>query len=946
MLISRFSANRLARARDASRIGPAITRTTGEKALRGSNNPFQWAAVALLCASLAACGGGNVSINGGNEEAADAAPVAEGRVAALIVKRKSDLLHERVQLLSREAAQQMSSTAGARLTPVRVLGNGAHLLRLDKSATTEEATALAQRLQASGDILYAEPDLPVAPALVPNDADFRDQWSLLEPESTPGAVNAVDAWDVTTGDPNLVVAVLDTGILAHPDMAGRILAGYDFVSNSFAGNDGGGRDADAADPGDGLTQEEATQLGISAPRHSTWHGTHVAGIIAATGGNSRQVAGLNWRSRILPVRVLGKGGGVSSDTADAIRWAAGGAVPGVPNNPTPARVINLSLSGRAATSCPVTYQNAIDYALSRGAVVVAAAGNEATRMENTSPANCRGVIAVAANNKQGGLSAYSNYGTLVAITAPGGDHKVDSMILSLGDTGTLIPTNSGTLTSMQGTSMATPNVAGIVSLMLSVNPALTAEQVKSILQYTARKFPAGAAPGCGSNLCGAGIANASAAVRAAASSASAPVSSERESGWYWNAAQGGRGYAIEMRNGSLFFSAFLYDAAGKPLWYVANGKMTDANHFSGPLYRYQGGQSLSGAYKSPTRSGSIGTLDIRFTASNRATLNIAGETVQVERFTIVPNGPSLPQSAFTPDRGWWWNPAEGGRGFALEKQGDTLFIAGFMYDEFGNPVWYVAQGAMSNPYVFQGSWRLYGNGQTLGGAYKPPTIVNGAFAPLTIQFSDSRNAIMTLPGGREIRISRYVDLGSGAEAPIGEVPLSQKQAAKLLGLWRFDFRIISAFTTYFALDHVYEDSADPGQYYAAGINDFEDVVLAGFFPELDSYLIYSSLGENSADLFTMKENADGTMSALCYYFYEGNASDFDTCYPVTATLLKPYVPGYGISAAGGPAGRKQALADRLEQRRSALRDKKMLAVPSKDGAALQEAVKAMRQGRK
>ena len=211
---------------------------------------------------------------------------------------------------------------------------------------------------------------------------------------------------------------------------------------------------------------------------------------------------------MIPARVLGKCGGYTSDIADAIIWSSGGTVSGVPANANPARVLNISLGGIG--SCDNTTQNAINSARSRGASVIVAAGNENMNAANASPANCSGVVTVASVNRSGGRSYFSNFGTIVEVAAPGGDIRSSSAngILSTLNTGTTTP-GSDAYAFYQGTSMATPHVVGVVALMLSVKPTLTPDQVTSILQSTARAFPATCSQ------CGSGIVNANAAVDAA-----------------------------------------------------------------------------------------------------------------------------------------------------------------------------------------------------------------------------------------------------------------------------------------------------------------------------------------------------------------------------------------------------------------------------------------------
>jgi serine protease len=304
-----------------------------------------------------------------------------------------------------------------------------------------------------------------------------------------------------------VVAVIDTGYRPHADLAANILPGYDFITSAVVGNDGNGRDADASDPGDGVNAGECGTGQLA--QNSSWHGTHVSGTIAGLTNNGVGVSGIAFGAKVLPVRVLGKCGGFTSDIADAIIWASGGTVPGVPANLTPARVINMSLGGSGA--CDAASQNAISSARSRGTVVVVAAGNSNANASNASPANCSGVVAVGAVGRTGARSYYSNFGTLVDVSAPGGDQTTGTAngILSTLNTGTRAP-GADSYAYYQGTSMATPHVAGVAALMLSVKPSLTPDQVEAMLKSSARPLPVACSLGCG-----AGIVDANAAVNAA-----------------------------------------------------------------------------------------------------------------------------------------------------------------------------------------------------------------------------------------------------------------------------------------------------------------------------------------------------------------------------------------------------------------------------------------------
>lgn len=385
-------------------------------------------------------------------------------------------------------------------------------------------------------IVAVEPDRRVTIALTPSDPSVGSQWDMSDASAGTAdySVRAPGAWDLTTGSGDLVVAVLDTGITTHSEFSGRLVSGYDFVSTALEGNDGNGRDNDPSDPGDWITSSESASGYFSgcAVDDSSWHGTHVAGTIGATGNNASGIAGLNWGSKIQPIRVLGKCGGFMSDIADGIRWASGGAVSGVPTNATPARIINLSLGGWAP-SCSVYMQNAINFARSQGSIVVVAAGNSNESASFSEPANCAGVITVAATGRDGKRAYYSNYGSNVDIAAPGGNYYSDSTILSTLNSGTREPSGQS-YGSYQGTSMAAPHVAGVLSLLLSLDPSLSETEVLDLLTTTSTRFPSdGASNACStSGKCGPGIINATALLTAAAPSRSSqsiefPLQDER-----------------------------------------------------------------------------------------------------------------------------------------------------------------------------------------------------------------------------------------------------------------------------------------------------------------------------------------------------------------------------------------------------------------------------------
>jgi serine protease len=403
--------------------------------------------------------------------------------------------------------QRLSDAAGVPLTYRREMSGDAHVLGLPAPVPPEAAAAIAARLSALPEVEYAEPDATLQPTFEPDDSRYGNQWNMAAPGSNHYGINAPAAWDVTTGSVSVVVADIDTGITAHAEFAGRTVPGYDFITNIATANDGDGRDGDASDPGDWVVYGEC--YAGSASHNSTWHGTHTAGLIAATGNNGAGVAGVDWNARILPVRVLGKCGGATSDVVDAMRWSAGISVPGVPDNENPARVLNLSLGGGG--SCGSAEQDAINEIVAGGATVVIAAGNNNANASNSRPGNCNGVITVAATNRTGARAYYSNYGAVVEISAPGGEtNSSDSNgVLSTLNTGAKQPA-ADTYVYYQGTSMATPQVTGVLSLLYARKPALTPAEALSILQSTATAFPTSST--CTTSTCGSGIVNAGAAV--------------------------------------------------------------------------------------------------------------------------------------------------------------------------------------------------------------------------------------------------------------------------------------------------------------------------------------------------------------------------------------------------------------------------------------------------
>jgi len=471
----------------------------------------KYPAVLKLCvAAVIAISGGTALAAAPQGQASASLPAHTLQTDRLIVKYKdvnpSPKGSSNVPAIAAErmaAAQRAGHQHGVTMKALHATATGAHVIKLDKKLSVDEVRSLAAKVAQDPNVEYAEPDRIMVPLFTPNDTRYGEQWHYFE--ATAG-LRLPAAWDKATGA-GVKVAVLDTGYRAHADLAANIVGGYDFISDTFIANDGGGRDSDASDPGDAVSAGACGNGEPTQNQSSSWHGLHVAGTIAAVTNNGTGVAGVAYGAKVVPVRVLGRCGGYTSDIADAIIWASGGSVTGVPANANPAKVINMSLGGGGA--CDTTTQNAINSARSRGAVVVVAAGNENMNASNSNPANCAGVITVAAVNRSGGRAWYSNYGTVVDVAAPGGDTSVTANgILSTLNSGSTGPV-SDNYAFYQGTSMATPHVAGVVALMLSKNGTLTPDQVETRLKGSTRSFPA-TCSGCGT-----GIVDASAAVDAA-----------------------------------------------------------------------------------------------------------------------------------------------------------------------------------------------------------------------------------------------------------------------------------------------------------------------------------------------------------------------------------------------------------------------------------------------
>jgi serine protease len=448
-----------------------------------------------------------------------------------------------------------------------------HVLFLAKTLYGADVAAALALLRSDPSVAFAEVDerryphaLPDDPLFLPTDG-ATGQWYMQTPSPTgdASATDAVSAWGLTTGSSGTVIADVDSGVrFDHPDLlraglGGRLLPGYDFVSEDLnrsngsglgtflMANDGDGWDPDPSDPGDFISATDLTSSVFPpadcgdpsttppGPVNSSWHGTRVVGVMGAITNNDAGIAGMTWSPYILPVRALGKCGGFDSDIMVGMQWAAGMSVSGVPDNPFPADIINLSLGGGSGTSCPADYESLVQTLSQMGVLVVVSAGNESGPVDV--PGNCAGVLAVAGVRNVGTKVGYSSLGPEVGISAPAGNcvNTSGPCLRSIDTTTNAGQTTPGANTYTNqtnenlGTSFSAPIVSGVAALMHAVNGNLTPAQLIARMQSSASAFPQPvglpqcptlASDGSGQcacvpGQCGAGMVNALSAVNAA-----------------------------------------------------------------------------------------------------------------------------------------------------------------------------------------------------------------------------------------------------------------------------------------------------------------------------------------------------------------------------------------------------------------------------------------------
>jgi len=397
-------------------------------------------------------------------------------------------------------------TTTLRIETLRATARGnMHVIRVSQRLSRNEAEAVMRAIAADPDVEYVGVDALLHPATLPNDP-LLPTYQMWHYGTGSGGARVTTAWDLGARGAGVVVAVIDTGATHHADLEPNLLPGYDFITDAYVS-----RRADDTrvpggwDLGDWTTAGDCG--GGASARNSSWHGTHVSGTIAEVADNGIGGAGVAPLAKIVPVRVLGRCGGYTSDIADAIVWAAGGTVPGVPANPNPAEVISMSLGGDG--TCEQVTQDAINAAVALGTTVVVAAGNSNDDASRYTPASCASTITVGATGYSGQRAGYSNYGTKVDLAAPGGagvEGTPNGYVWSTINAGATSP-GSDTYGGYTGTSMATPHVSGVVALMQSVAPKpLTPAQIKGLITSSARQFPVMPSVPIGSGILDAGAA--------------------------------------------------------------------------------------------------------------------------------------------------------------------------------------------------------------------------------------------------------------------------------------------------------------------------------------------------------------------------------------------------------------------------------------------------------